>query len=322
MTVLALGSLLIGTGLLCLFFYGLAYDQLIFLFEKFISPDQSISGSTKWRLKLFIYYLAILLLTFGVAFLGCTNDSFRNRVKSAFFSNKAAVSKIWILRPLNLLLFSFLSGLLLTGLFTLFYSGNFSALDFLFVEDGVFETLSAITFGVSALLMLKSAQSLKTIQAKLSEANRRLAFLFYLLLAFIFFFVAMEEISWGQRIIGWETPDYLSDMNEQKETSIHNIYFLDGLFDFLYLVPAFLIIPVVLSAWLRVRNRQTLSSRLFLPEPSLIFLTILIGIASFTVQGELLEELLSLFAVLYCIGIVYYLTTPSRQPSNKSSELS
>jgi uncharacterized membrane protein len=36
-------------------------------------------------------------------------------------------------------------------------------------------------------------------------------------------FIAGEEISWGQRILGWSTPDGLSELNEQGETNLHNI---------------------------------------------------------------------------------------------------
>lgn len=37
-----------------------------------------------------------------------------------------------------------------------------------------------------------------------------------------------EEISWGQRIFGFETPDWLKTKNLQKETNFHNL-FEDGL---------------------------------------------------------------------------------------------
>ena len=36
-------------------------------------------------------------------------------------------------------------------------------------------------------------------------------------------FVAGEEISWGQRIFGFATPDFLMLMNQQKEFNVHNI---------------------------------------------------------------------------------------------------
>lgn len=37
------------------------------------------------------------------------------------------------------------------------------------------------------------------------------------------FFVAGEEIAWGQRIIGYGTPESLEEINEQEETTVHNI---------------------------------------------------------------------------------------------------
>lgn len=39
----------------------------------------------------------------------------------------------------------------------------------------------------------------------------------------LFLLVALEEISWGQRIFGVETPDFLTSRNLQKETNLHNL---------------------------------------------------------------------------------------------------
>ncbi|MFQ5634753.1 MAG: hypothetical protein ACE5G3_05430, partial [Gammaproteobacteria bacterium] len=40
-------------------------------------------------------------------------------------------------------------------------------------------------------------------------------------------FVAMEEISWGQRIIGYRPPAYFLELNYQQELNIHNIVHTD-----------------------------------------------------------------------------------------------
>lgn len=42
-------------------------------------------------------------------------------------------------------------------------------------------------------------------------------------------FLTMEEISWGQRLFNWRTPEYLSTVNVQNETTIHNIGILNQL---------------------------------------------------------------------------------------------
>lgn len=45
----------------------------------------------------------------------------------------------------------------------------------------------------------------------------------FILLAFGLAFVGMEEISWGQRIFGWSTPEAFAELNWQRETSLHNL---------------------------------------------------------------------------------------------------
>jgi hypothetical protein len=36
------------------------------------------------------------------------------------------------------------------------------------------------------------------------------------------FYVAGEEISWGQHVLGWTTPEFWSTVNDQQETNLHN----------------------------------------------------------------------------------------------------
>lgn len=47
--------------------------------------------------------------------------------------------------------------------------------------------------------------------------------LFFFVLAAACFYVVMEEISWGQRIFGYETPELLQRHNLQHETNLHNL---------------------------------------------------------------------------------------------------
>jgi hypothetical protein len=49
---------------------------------------------------------------------------------------------------------------------------------------------------------------------------------FFALLALAAFYVVMEEISWGQRLAGWESPAFFAAHNIQGETNLHN--FLTG----------------------------------------------------------------------------------------------
>ena len=47
--------------------------------------------------------------------------------------------------------------------------------------------------------------------------------LFFSLLAGALFYVVMEEISWGQRILGFETPELMIQHNIQHEANLHNL---------------------------------------------------------------------------------------------------
>ena len=53
---------------------------------------------------------------------------------------------------------------------------------------------------------------------------------FLLFWAFGTFFIMAEEISWGQRIFGIETPDSLKELNYQGEISLHNLQIVYDMF--------------------------------------------------------------------------------------------
>jgi hypothetical protein len=76
-------------------------------------------------------------------------------------------------------------------------------------EDQIFEWITCFFFVSTSLFFFLSF--FKT---------RKLLFLF---LAAVFLFGAGEEISWGQRLIGFETPESIGKINVQKEFNIHNI---------------------------------------------------------------------------------------------------
>ncbi len=83
-------------------------------------------------------------------------------------------------------------------------------------EDGLVENLTVLFLAASAGIAVWRA-------VKGWQAGRKLETLTWVLLAFLFFFAAGEEISWGQRIFGLETPEYFIDKNLQKEINLHNL---------------------------------------------------------------------------------------------------
>jgi hypothetical protein len=89
--------------------------------------------------------------------------------------------------------------------------------DSLIHEDGVVEWIGAIgLFCASGIFFVGF------LRARKSGANWMLTWSL-LGLALLFFFGGGEEISWGQRVIGWGTPDALDSANGQDETNLHNL---------------------------------------------------------------------------------------------------
>ncbi len=84
-------------------------------------------------------------------------------------------------------------------------------------EDGLVEWLTFV------VLMIMSAFSFgMSFEFSRSGAEGR-AKKVWLFLGFLFLFGAMEEISWGQRILGIESPEWFLKHNRQFETNLHNL---------------------------------------------------------------------------------------------------
>jgi hypothetical protein len=82
-------------------------------------------------------------------------------------------------------------------------------------EDGVVEWATFAAYLGAGILALPVARA---------QRARHRPFLgaLYALLAIALLFVALEEISWGQRLFGIETPDAFSS-NAQEELNVHNL---------------------------------------------------------------------------------------------------
>lgn len=81
-------------------------------------------------------------------------------------------------------------------------------------EDSFFEWLTALFYLIAAILLVLTYKK-----------NRNI---FLLLLSFVLFFGAGEEISWGQRIFGFATPEEINKLNVQHEFNIHNLVVFNG----------------------------------------------------------------------------------------------
>lgn len=108
---------------------------------------------------------------------------------------------------------------------------------------------------------------------------RAVAIILGLLAAFTLF-VALEEISYGQRIFGFETPEELEAMNRQQEFNIHNVGQWAWLTD--ELLPD-LVIAYCLFGWLLLELLRRAAPRLVARLPGADLIVMPWHVASFMI---------------------------------------
>jgi hypothetical protein len=140
-------------------------------------------------------------------------------------------------------------------------------------EDKIAENLQVL-FWLMAL-----ALNIKLIPLIFKSEQKTIAVL-YTLLALGMFFLIGEEVSWGQRIFGWETSETLMQLNKQGETNLHNIHGVGTMFKYFHIVIGLYgtILPLIFLnlGGLRKPNSEAIS--LLVPPFALIpyFLTALL----------------------------------------------
>jgi hypothetical protein len=132
--------------------------------------------------------------------------------------------------------------------------------DFLTAEDSVLEWLQVSCFALAAV-------AAAVVAVKLRRAGVPLAMGFFLLLSLGNVFITGEEVSWGQRLLGLNTPDVVAGVNHQDELTLHNV--TRGIsVQFLFNIAVLVIgLSGAVVPWLLRRHpvRQRLDVRLALP---------------------------------------------------------
>lgn len=86
-------------------------------------------------------------------------------------------------------------------------------------EFGIIEFAGAFGLFITSLVLFVAAKNYKYLNPGFKDYR-------FFLLSFAsvaFFWAAGEEISWGQHMFKTVTPDWLAEINGQKETNLHNI---------------------------------------------------------------------------------------------------
>jgi hypothetical protein len=169
-------------------------------------------------------------------------------------------------------------------------------------EDGLLETgTAAMIFAAGVIVLLRYFRERGTHPRAFAISS--------FVLVFVFFFVAGEEISWGQRIFGIEPGEFFIENNRQNETNLHNLevygvnlnklIFSKGLVTFLVIF--YLIVPHFFKKRGKLHDRL---SKLYFPIPKphhgffMLFIGIVIDQIPSPKRGELNEVCLGIFALL------------------------
>jgi hypothetical protein len=90
--------------------------------------------------------------------------------------------------------------------------------DWFIKEDGPIEDFGAIClFGASAFVVLALFHLRRAKVSRIKLAS-------YACCALFLFIAGGEEISWGQRFLGIQTPQIIAKINVQGEINLHNLY--------------------------------------------------------------------------------------------------
>ena len=89
------------------------------------------------------------------------------------------------------------------------------------LETGIFEWIQFASYVLASILGFRTLGFLATPPR---GARKFVILIFSIACAFI----ALEEISWGQHVFLWSTPNFLSTINLQNETNFHNLAVVQG----------------------------------------------------------------------------------------------
>jgi len=161
------------------------------------------------------------------------------------------------------------------------------------MEDGEIEYLTVILLLASCVVVLYRWVRLRKSRSVYFSLVSWFIFI-------VFFFVAGEELSWGQRIIGIETTEFFRQNNAQEELNLHNLVVsgvkINKLIFGLILTTVILIYMVLVPILFhRVKSVNSLLEHWYVPIPRLrhtvsyLTLTLVILIIPASKNWELLE---------------------------------
>ena len=170
-------------------------------------------------------------------------------------------------------------------------------------EDNIIEWLTVEFLILTAVLAI--------IHALIARRRANQYVWFFILFAIACIFFAIEEISWGQRIFGLESPEYFLEHSDQLEINVHNVVNEQfsvrtkhiaafGLFIYGVVLPVSTLIPSVRS--LAEKFKIMIPSKILIP--GFILSSLMTWDRYFNGQDEEVAEFF--FSTLLFLSMVFY----------------
>ncbi|WP_101067574.1 hypothetical protein [Roseovarius salinarum] len=175
------------------------------------------------------------------------------------------------------------------------YRGGFGT------EDGPIEWGTAILLFIAALVLLRNA-------VRLGARGHGFGAALTWLYALAFVFGSGEEISWGQRVFGWESGEFFREHNAQTETNFHNLvvgdtHLVNTVFGPALTLVILLYLVVLPLACARLGWLRRLADRLAIPLPAqrhvilTLIATLVIGVIPMGAKWESYEFVFGVLVV-------------------------
>ena len=302
-----LGYLFIAGGLgMIIFRHFLCYNYLGFVATLFVHDAYLDIGPKGFTL--FLIGAGALLLILGLVILlrkkrpFCFLFTFLNgyflhkEIRRFFFPPHCFL-------PQTYYLITFWVSLFITYLLIFLFRFHFSPLiEPIFMEDGILEWMTVINLLLSCILLLSSIYLL--FRRDTFKVNKYIAIVTMVIITLFCLFFMLEEISYGQRMFGWEAKGVF-EYNYQQETNLHN--FLNPMMDDLSNMSGTLLFFLLVFGWIRQRESQSITFRVLFPHPSLFFITASLFAITATGQSDVMEEILSILTLIYSLTVWFIL---------------
>jgi PAS domain S-box-containing protein len=292
----ATAAVLFGFALLLLRFT--AFETLVRLVADLVSPDGVVTATGRSQLGRLMLGVTAVVLTTGLFLLALANARWRATVDSVMSWDALRHRGLQVPHPYWALACSAGSGALIAALW--FWRGHLGpTVESAFAKEGFFEDVTFVLEIAGAVMCATAA-----IRWKVRDgASTRVVRILFALCALGLFFVGMEEVNWGQTLLGFQTPPSWAAINYQHETSVHNLLSRTTLTETTRLMAfAFGIVVLGMIVWSARAPRSIVGE--VAPPVSLAPLAMIITAGGLLLHPEVLELLLSLFFAFYSYRIV------------------